>query len=83
MLMIDLDTFDDALVEGAEAFTVSIANQGGSVASQISITAPATLNTTINDNDEAEWVLTQSTACLLYTSPSPRDATLSRMPSSA
>ena len=25
----------------------------------------------------------QSTACLLYTSPSPRDATLSRMPSSA
>ena len=24
-----------------------------------------------------------STACLLYTSPSPRDATLSRMPSSA
>ena len=27
--------------------------------------------------------LTQSAACLLYTSPSPRDATLSRMPSSA
>ena len=27
--------------------------------------------------------LTQSKACLLYTSPSPRDATLSRMPSSA
>ena len=26
---------------------------------------------------------TQSQACLLYTSPSPRDATLSRMPSSA
>ena len=25
----------------------------------------------------------QSTTCLLYTSPSPRDATLSRMPSSA
>ena len=27
--------------------------------------------------------LTQSSPCLLYTSPSPRDATLSRMPSSA
>ena len=27
--------------------------------------------------------LTGSTGCLLYTSPSPRDATLSRMPSSA
>ena len=26
---------------------------------------------------------TQSKTCLLYTSPSPRDATLSRMPSSA
>ena len=28
-------------------------------------------------------VVSQSEACLLYTSPSPRDATLSRMPSSA
>ena len=28
-------------------------------------------------------IRTQSTVCLLYTSPSPRDATLSRMPSSA
>ena len=28
-------------------------------------------------------VLTQTKRCLLYTSPSPRDATLSRMPSSA
>ena len=28
-------------------------------------------------------ILAQSMACLLYTSPSPRDATLSRMPSSA
>ena len=26
---------------------------------------------------------TRTSACLLYTSPSPRDATLSRMPSSA
>ena len=32
-----------------------------------------------NGSDEAGWVL----GCLLYTSPSPRDATLSRMPSSA
>ena len=29
------------------------------------------------------WLATQYDACLLYTSPSPRDATLSRMPSSA
>ena len=31
--------------------------------------------------DPAEWHYYQP--CLLYTSPSPRDATLSRMPSSA
>ena len=31
----------------------------------------------------ALWVVTGITICLLYTSPSPRDATLSRMPSSA
>ena len=30
-----------------------------------------------------EMALAHSGACLLYTSPSPRDATLSRMPSSA
>ena len=30
-----------------------------------------------------DTVLTIAIACLLYTSPSPRDATLSRMPSSA
>ena len=29
------------------------------------------------------YYITYSIACLLYTSPSPRDATLSRMPSSA
>ena len=31
----------------------------------------------------ADIVLVMPTTCLLYTSPSPRDATLSRMPSSA
>ena len=50
-----------------------------------------TLSLTINDN--AELVIRaperlsvekiQDFICLLYTSPSPRDATLSRMPSSA
>ena len=32
---------------------------------------------------EASGDLSPSECCLLYTSPSPRDATLSRMPSSA
>ena len=32
---------------------------------------------------EAQHILSRDRICLLYTSPSPRDATLSRMPSSA
>ena len=32
---------------------------------------------------EGQAAVVESTNCLLYTSPSPRDATLSRMPSSA
>ena len=35
------------------------------------------------DNKEAEEKFKEVNDCLLYTSPSPRDATLSRMPSSA
>ena len=41
---------------------------------------------TITGNNADGWDLTVPTGtgtCLLYTSPSPRDATLSRMPSSA
>ena len=34
-------------------------------------------------NGDLEQVLERGGTCLLYTSPSPRDATLSRMPSSA
>ena len=33
--------------------------------------------------DEGAKIVLMSHSCLLYTSPSPRDATLSRMPSSA
>ena len=36
-----------------------------------------------NDVDTPRTKSAQDTSCLLYTSPSPRDATLSRMPSSA
>ena len=35
------------------------------------------------DLPELEQFLNSNHGCLLYTSPSPRDATLSRMPSSA
>ena len=44
-----------------------------------------TLGTFIASNQRFKWywLATAASACLLYTSPSPRDATLSRMPSSA
>ena len=35
------------------------------------------------DQVKLQEILDQDSSCLLYTSPSPRDATLSRMPSSA
>ena len=37
----------------------------------------------IDEDDKKAWKMLQLLTCLLYTSPSPRDATLSRMPSSA
>ena len=42
---------------------------------------PKTLGPTITETLKTE--IKKSQDCLLYTSPSPRDATLSRMPSSA
>ena len=36
-----------------------------------------------NDNEHYKHTVADDHTCLLYTSPSPRDATLSRMPSSA
>ena len=37
----------------------------------------------IEKREQLAWLARQLQLCLLYTSPSPRDATLSRMPSSA
>ena len=37
----------------------------------------------LNEIDSIQWFWYVDLPCLLYTSPSPRDATLSRMPSSA
>ena len=56
---------------GTEAFTI---NRGERIAQMV--IAPIT-------QPEFERVTELSDTCLLYTSPSPRDATLSRMPSSA
>ena len=40
-------------------------------------------HTPIGSGFHLDTTITQSTTCLLYTSPSPRDGLLSRMPSSA
>ena len=37
----------------------------------------------VNDNGNRMYLLRKGNNCLLYTSPSPRDRTRSRMPSSA
>ena len=37
----------------------------------------------LDNGEQSELANLQPLVCLLYTSPSPRDATLSRMPSSA
>ena len=45
------------------------------------VTSKNSSNTRTELHEKREW--TPEQGCLLYTSPSPRDATLSRMPSSA
>ena len=40
-------------------------------------------NVCLGTSTEAYEIVNNADVCLLYTSPSPRDATLSRMPSSA
>ena len=48
------------------------------------IVTPSDGTVLVNGSDIIDdYRLTRSQICLLYTSPSPRDATLSRMPSSA
>ena len=47
------------------------------------ITTPDTNNEPTTDINTTNEPTTDINTCLLYTSPSPRDATLSRMPSSA
>ena len=43
----------------------------------------AGLPNTVKTSQEESFIAADAIICLLYTSPSPRDATLSRMPSSA
>ena len=64
---------------GDVVYTYVVTNTGNTFLSDIVITDDA--GTPADTTDDVD--VTSCTPCLLYTSPSPRDATLSRMPSSA
>src|SRR4029077_9435079 len=55
---ISLGTFNDTLVEGAESYTVALANPGSTTGANV--TGTGSQATTINDNDTATWSLTGS-----------------------
>ena len=86
-----LDTMDDCDIPGITqpVCTVGVGNIGPAGVPLDGTTAPymATPNCLLVDNAEAiayrGFMIGCNQTCLLYTSPSPRDATLSRMPSSA
>ena len=63
--------------ERAELITRELYNITAPEAMQHDYQADGTVFGLVEHPDGGDW------ACLLYTSPSPRDATLSRMPSSA
>ena len=71
-------TFAPSLVQQAEA---SEAIADGAIVTIRNVEYPAFL--AVGNDDAVTQVANNSFSCLLYTSPSPRDATLSRMPSSA
>ena len=80
-------------------YHVDVINNGSSTATNVSLTdllpaglTPTALNGEVTQGtyntatglwNMARWRWVALQGCLLYTSPSPRDATLSRMPSSA
>ena len=59
------------------------AKETNEIAVMIDTFKPLKATSRINEIDDKDYPLSWLNNCLLYTSPSPRDATLSRMPSSA
>ena len=77
---------DYASGSGSTTLTFTYTVQSGDTSSDLDYKATTSLGLnsgTIKDAAGNAATLTLATPCLLYTSPSPRDATLSRMPSSA
>ena len=81
-------SIDVASIEGAdrmrnESFTGPIMNAAMYPTAEFVLTAPVDLGDDPTGGELLTVDVTGQLTCLLYTSPSPRDATLSRMPSSA
>ena len=64
-------------------YVATIDDDGNALPSGAYVYHPQSSNATFHGNHVAGTVAGQYYGCLLYTSPSPRDATLSRMPGSA
>ena len=69
-------------VRGIGTYTIIFSASAVDTDNFATVTASCSFNVIIRADDEAP-VIDNCGSCLLYTSPSPRDATLSRMPSSA
>ena len=66
-----------------EYFRRKLINWKNSILDETAVTIESMKGTTRNIPDVSDRASEETDSCLLYTSPSPRDATLSRMPSSA
>ena len=79
---VDSAAVDSAVAEKAAA-DLEVADLEAMAAVQAASKAAANSYHRRHNSPAAEKAATKADTCLLYTSPSPRDATLSRMPSSA
>ena len=74
---------NDVLTDNDPALTDTSTSDSIAKKSNIGKADDSVANMFDESSDPSKGALSTSTTCLLYTSPSPRDATLSRMPSSA
>ena len=80
----DIDENCDGIIEQNNFVSITgrILDRNNQGIANVMIQSPnGNVMTTTDSN--GNWTLDDIRSCLLYTSPSPRDATLSRMPSSA
>ena len=86
-----LSSSDDTPAEGdTVTFQIAVVNNGAAQATNVSLTDSLPAGFTLTGNTTSQgtyaggvWTIGTLNVCLLYTSPSPRDLSTSRMPSSA